>query len=119
MLKYKNPEFTKAVCNVFEEDSEQHSRNPCYVRELIDQMFHNVPKIELFAREQTNGVDCWGNKVRKFEDYEESGEFDQEYNRQNTGTRQIQLSEQISLQKRSSKEQMINSDEEIEKSREG
>ena len=43
VLKYKNPEFTKAVCNVFEEDSEEDSRKPCYVREFIDQMFHNVP----------------------------------------------------------------------------
>ena len=52
-----------------------------------------LTKIELFAREQTNGVDWdyWGNKVRKFQDPQESGEFDQKYNRQNTGTRQIHL----------------------------
>ncbi len=62
VLKYKNPEYTSAICNVFEEDSQEHSRKPTYVRELIDKMFLNVPCIELFAREQSNGEDWdyWG-----------------------------------------------------------
>ena len=37
VLEYKNPEFTNAVSNMFEEDSKEHSRKPTYVRELIDQ----------------------------------------------------------------------------------
>ena len=119
VLKYKNPEFPNAVCNVFDENSQEHSRKPTYVRELIDQMFLNVPKIELFAREQTNGEDWdyWGNEVDKFEDNEESTESDQN-NREETRILQIQLSEQISLQKRSSSKQLMkmdnNSDEEFE-----
>ena len=69
VLEYKNPEFTNAVSNMFEEDSKEHSRKPTYVRELIDQMFHNAPKIELFARESRNlDWDYWGNEVDKFDD---------------------------------------------------
>ena len=65
VLKYKNPEYRTPVCNVFEEDSKEHSRKPVYVRELIDRMFLNVPRIELFAREQSNTEDWdyWGNEV--------------------------------------------------------
>jgi N6-adenosine-specific RNA methylase IME4 len=65
VLKYKNPKYTTAVCNVFEEDSQEHSRKPKYVRELIDNMFCNVPKTELFSRDTqpTLDWDYWGNEV--------------------------------------------------------
>lgn len=33
------------------------------VRERIVSLMGNLPRIELFAREQANGWDCWGNEV--------------------------------------------------------
>ena len=40
-----------------------HSRKPEEVRKRIEKMFGEVPKIELFARQKTEGWDVWGNEV--------------------------------------------------------
>jgi N6-adenosine-specific RNA methylase IME4 len=99
VLKYKNPDYTTPICNVFEEDSQEHSRKPIYVRELIDKMFLNVPKIELFAREQTNVVewDYWGNEVDK---YTKNTQKDDSTNKDSARRRQIQLSDKLASLKR-------------------
>ena len=41
----------------------EHSRKPDEVRTAIVRLFGDRPRIELFAREQTVGWDCWGNEV--------------------------------------------------------
>lgn len=41
----------------------RHSAKPAEVRERIVQLLGDVPRIELFAREQADGWDCWGNEV--------------------------------------------------------
>ena len=41
----------------------EHSRKPDEARERIEQLVGDVPKIELFAREEVKGWDCWGNEV--------------------------------------------------------
>jgi N6-adenosine-specific RNA methylase IME4 len=99
VLKYKNPNYTTPICNVFEEDSQEHSRKPTYVRELIDKMFLNVPKIELFAREQTNAVDWdyWGNEVDKYTTNTKKGDST---NKDSARRRQIQLSDKLASLKR-------------------
>lgn len=33
------------------------------IGERIEQLVGDVPKIELFAREEIKGWDCWGNEV--------------------------------------------------------
>ena len=40
-----------------------HSRKPQLIREKIEEMFGVLPRIELFAREKTEGWDVWGNEV--------------------------------------------------------
>lgn len=40
-----------------------HSRKPKEVAERIDLLFPNTEKIELFARQKTEGWDVWGNEV--------------------------------------------------------
>ena len=40
-----------------------HSKKPNEIRKRIEQMFPNVNKIELFAREKTEGWDCIGNEI--------------------------------------------------------
>lgn len=44
----------------------EHSRKPDEVRAAIVELFGDVPRIELFARESGNGWDVWGNEVNKF-----------------------------------------------------
>jgi N6-adenosine-specific RNA methylase IME4 len=99
VLKYKNPKYTTSICNVFEEDSQEHSRKPTYVRELIDKMFLNVPKMEPFAREQTNVVDWdyWGNEVDK---YTINTKKDDSTDKDTARRRQIQLSDKLASLKR-------------------
>lgn len=43
-----------------------HSQKPDEVRERIVELFGDVPRIELFARQQAAGWDCWGNQVDMF-----------------------------------------------------
>jgi N6-adenosine-specific RNA methylase IME4 len=41
----------------------EHSRKPDEAYELIEQMYPELPKIELFARQRRNGWDAWGKEV--------------------------------------------------------
>ena len=40
-----------------------HSAKPSEVRDKIELLFGNLPRIELFARRKVEGWDCWGNEV--------------------------------------------------------
>lgn len=40
-----------------------HSRKPEEARDRITALLGDVPRIELFARENVEGWDCWGNEV--------------------------------------------------------
>jgi N6-adenosine-specific RNA methylase IME4 len=42
---------------------EYHSKKPNIVRRKIVKLFGDVPRIELFARQKTDGWDCTGNGV--------------------------------------------------------
>lgn len=46
----------------FYEPKTIHSRKPCKMREMIERVSY-APRIELFAREQFDGWDCWGNEI--------------------------------------------------------
>ena len=50
-------------CTVLQEVSTKHSKKPICAYEMIENMFPEAKKIELFAREYRNGWDCWGNEV--------------------------------------------------------
>lgn len=41
----------------------EHSTKPQVIRERINSLFGDLPRIELFAREKVNGWDSWGNEV--------------------------------------------------------
>ena len=41
----------------------KHSKKPEEVRKRIEQMCKDLPRIELFARQKTEGWDVWGNEV--------------------------------------------------------
>ena len=41
----------------------EHSRKPDEVRDKIVELCGDLPRIKLFARQQVEGWDCWGNEV--------------------------------------------------------
>ncbi len=47
----------------FQHKRGRHSRKPDEFRERITDVFGNLPRIELFARERFLGWDAWGNEV--------------------------------------------------------
>jgi N6-adenosine-specific RNA methylase IME4 len=59
------PKVPKLVDSVYEEERTEHSRKPAYFRELIDELYPDGKRIELFAREVSEGWECWGNEVAK------------------------------------------------------
>lgn len=46
----------------FTEPKTIHSRKPVKMREMIERVSY-APRIELFARQEFEGWDCWGNEV--------------------------------------------------------
>ena len=48
---------------VLREQSTKHSKKPLCAYEMIESMFPDARKIELFARNERDGWDCWGNEV--------------------------------------------------------
>lgn len=52
-----------SVHQIIESAVEKHSQKPSIVRDKIIELFGDIPRIELFARQETNGWDCWGNEV--------------------------------------------------------
>ena len=54
---------SKSVHQVVISKIREHSRKPDEVRDRIVELFGDIPRIELFARQQVNGWNCWGNEV--------------------------------------------------------
>lgn len=55
---------SNAVHQIIESPIEAHSKKPDVVREKIVQLLGSgIAKIELFARQEVDGWDCWGNEV--------------------------------------------------------
>ena len=54
---------SKSVRQIIDTPIEQHSKKPDEARSRIIELFGDVPRIELFARERTAGWDCFGNEV--------------------------------------------------------
>lgn len=51
------------VHSVITSPVEAHSKKPDETRERISELFGDLPRIELFARQHADGWDCWGNEV--------------------------------------------------------
>ena len=54
---------SKSVQQVILSKIEEHSKKPNEVRNRIVDLFGDIPRIELFARQTVNGWDCLGNEV--------------------------------------------------------
>lgn len=54
---------SKAVHQIIISPIEQHSKKPDITRDRIVELMGDVPRIELFARQKTDGWDVWGNEA--------------------------------------------------------
>lgn len=52
------------VANLTISHLQGHSKKPDVIRDKIVQLVGNLPRIELFARQKTEGWDTWGNEVK-------------------------------------------------------
>lgn len=52
-----------SISQIIELPIEEHSKKPAIVRELITRLIGELPRIELFSRQATDGWDVWGNEV--------------------------------------------------------
>jgi len=48
---------------VLREKATKHSKKPTCAYEMIEKLYPNINKIELFARQKREGWDVWGNEV--------------------------------------------------------
>lgn len=61
--KHSPPEPSKRISSMLKWPHTKHSKKPTCIRYYINQWFPNAIKIELFAREKSEGWDVWGNEV--------------------------------------------------------
>ena len=57
------PRISRSVRQILDNRIEEHSKKPDEARDRIVELFGDIPKIELFARQTVEGWDCWGNEV--------------------------------------------------------
>jgi N6-adenosine-specific RNA methylase IME4 len=61
--KIPQPRGRRNIREFLSEKATKHSRKPDEIRKRIELMFPEQNKIELFARQKTDGWDVWGNEV--------------------------------------------------------
>lgn len=60
---FPTPPLAARFSSVIKEQKGRHSEKPAKVRELLDRMYPNHPKVEIFARAQAPGWTCLGNEI--------------------------------------------------------
>ena len=55
--------ISKSVHQIVDDRIMKHSKKPDTVRNRIVELFGDIPRIELFARERVDGWDAWGNEI--------------------------------------------------------
>lgn len=51
------------IHSVFTEQVRRHSKKPEIAYQIIERLYPNTKKLEVFARQKRNGWDVWGNEV--------------------------------------------------------
>ncbi len=62
-IKGKMKPASNCVSQVIVSQKEEHSKKPAIVRDKIVELFGEVSRVELFARQRADGWDVWGNEV--------------------------------------------------------
>ena len=57
------PQVKKLFDSVVSEERTEHSKKPQIFRDIINTIYPNGNRIELFARQKVDGWDVWGNEV--------------------------------------------------------
>jgi len=57
------PRKSHSISQIIMSKVREHSRKPDEVYKKIEELFGDVPRIELFARSRREGWDAWGNQV--------------------------------------------------------
>ena len=52
-----------SVRQIVESQVRGHSQKPSVIRDKITQLYGELPRIELFAREKVKGWDTWGKEI--------------------------------------------------------
>lgn len=66
---YKSPmpkiasDMRGKIKTVFSEPSQKHSQKPVIAYDIIENLYPNAKRLELFARRYRNGWDAWGNEI--------------------------------------------------------
>ena len=55
--------ISRSVHQIIDSPIGRHSEKPAIVRDKIVELFGDLPRIELFARQKAEGWDCWGDEV--------------------------------------------------------
>ena len=63
-VKGKPIKVSNSVSSVIISPRQEHSKKPDQIRDKIVELCGDVPRIELFARQKTEGWDIWGNEVK-------------------------------------------------------
>jgi N6-adenosine-specific RNA methylase IME4 len=63
-VKGKMKPLVRNVHSVIETPIEEHSKKPHVIREKIIDIVGDLPRIELFARQESDGWDIWGNELK-------------------------------------------------------
>lgn len=66
-VRGKPKRYSKSVRQLIRAVNEKHSKKPDEARQKIVELFGDLPRIELFARQEISGWDCWGNEVHLME----------------------------------------------------
>jgi len=64
-IKGKMKPISNKVSSVIISSKEKHSKKPDIVRYKIVELFGDLPRVELFAREKADGWDVFGNEVKE------------------------------------------------------
>lgn len=57
------PRLTQSMSQIVLEHRQKHSKKPNIFRHKIVELFGDLPRIELFARERFEGWDAWGDQL--------------------------------------------------------
>lgn len=71
-LKGKLKRQSAKVHSVIMSPIEEHSKKPDETKDRIVSLLGDLPRIELFARQQTKGWTAWGNEVKPLSNQEEN-----------------------------------------------
>lgn len=62
-VKGKMKPISNSISQIIIERRGKHSAKPPEVRDRIVELFGDIPRVELFAREEVEGWDAWGDEI--------------------------------------------------------